>query len=208
MLIGLDLDNTLADHTHSFLLVGREMGLLADEFGGSKSQVKAHVLATAEGERAWMRLQGQVYGPRMDLARPYPGVLDFLRLAERRRDEVHVISHRTRHGHFTDPPADLHLAARRWLRDQGLVGAGPGGLTAERVTLALSRDEKIARIRELAPDWFIDDLRVVLEHPDFPARTRRILFSPATAPEGAPAQTSPILCTTWSEIAGQVFHAT
>jgi hypothetical protein len=90
---------------------------------------------------------------------------------------VHIISHKSRHP-YRGASHDLHQAALGWLERQGLAPpGGPGAASLVRFELTLPG--KLGRIGESRCDWFVEDLPEVLLHPEFPARTRRILFDPA-----------------------------
>jgi hypothetical protein len=186
MLIGIDFDNTIACYDDVFCAAARDMGLLdRDEL--SKSQVKAALRAGPHGEEGWQRLQGRVYGYYMPLARPYPGIGQFVGQARRLGHRLSIISHKTRFGHFDPDRIELPAAAMAWMRAQGFFSADGLGFAETDAGFFPTREQKIAEIARQGCDLFIDDLEEVLTDPAFPPATRRLLFAPQGAVGGLDA---------------------
>ena len=78
MRIGLDFDNTLIDYDRVFLAAARERGLVAPDFTGSKREVRDAIRLLPDGELAWQRLQGHVYGAGIGGAVLFDGADQFL----------------------------------------------------------------------------------------------------------------------------------
>lgn len=176
--IGLDLDNTIIDYSGVFAPVAAELGLLPPDHGlRSKDEVKSRLRMIAGDDTLWMRLQGQVYGKFIGLARPYDGAVAAIRGFRAAGHRVSIVSHKTKLGHFDPDQVDLWEAASGWLTANGLVGeAGP--IASADVHYRVTREEKVDTIAKLGFALFVDDLPEVLGHPDFPARLPTILFSP------------------------------
>ena len=81
MRIGIDFDNTLIDYDRVFLDTARERGLVPRDFAGPKKAVRDAIRKLPDGELTWQRLQGYVYGARMDLVSPFPGFAEFIGIA-------------------------------------------------------------------------------------------------------------------------------
>lgn len=194
MIVGLDLDNTIACFDRVFRSVAMRVGLVGPDVPADKKSVQRAVRA-GSGEEAWTRLQGLVYGPHMVEAEPFPGVVDFCARASAAGVDLRVISHRTRQPVLGEPH-DLHAAARRWLEDQGFHGRA--GVRRDGVFLDVTREQKIDRIVATGCEVFIDDLAEVLQAPTFPQGVRRILFSPAGA---APAEPGLEVAESWADVA-------
>lgn len=195
--IGIDLDNTIIDYEHVFGPVAAEIGVLEGEQAiGGKETIKARLIAADPSEELWMRVQGQVYGRLIRLARPYEGVRDCLGQLLRAGDRISIVSHKTRYGHFDPGEVDLWQAARAWLAENGFLSGGLG-IDAGAVHFEETREAKVQRIRTLGCDIFIDDLLEVLSHPEFPVACSRIWFA-ANRPreEGIRFE----LCRNWAEI--------
>ena len=176
MRIGLDFDNTIVSYSGVFHRAAVERGLIPDSVPNDKTAVRDHLRADGR-EEDWILLQGYVYGSRMDLAAPYPGVTDFLAGARARGYQVFVISHRTRHP-FRGPQFDLHEEAQRFLSGQGLLTDAPDGLAKSDTFFELTKEEKLRRIAAQNCDLFVDDLPEFLDEPAFPSTTRKVLFDP------------------------------
>jgi Phosphotransferase enzyme family len=178
MKIGIDFDNTLACYDATFIRLAREMGLPVDSAVTSKRGVKPLVQASRDGELAWQRMQGQVYGRLMQGAALFPGVMEFLQLARQRGHEVVIVSHKTEFGHFDDRQVSLRQAALQWLQAQGFFEPARGGLRPQQVYFESTRADKARRIADLGCTHFIDDLAEVFEEPLFPLAARKVLFQP------------------------------
>lgn len=193
MRIGVDFDNTLVDYDGIFLGVAKQRHLIAPSFAGSKRAIRDAIRLLSDGEIAWQRLQGYVYGAGIGGAVLYAGAAEFLRACLLRHAEVFIISHKTQFGHFDSLKVDLRAAALDWMTAQGLFRQDLYGLTPERVFFESTRAEKLQRIRALACTVFIDDLEEVFTDPEFPAGVKQILF----APSGRPGS---VVCPDWRHI--------
>ena len=173
--IGLDFDNTIVCYDEVFHRVGVAAGLIPSSLPPNKLLVREH-LRTAGRESAWTALQGEVYGPRMTEAAPFPGVLPVLRRLQECGIDAWIVSHRTRHP-FVGPPHDLHEAAREWI-SRTLVERGHPLVAPGQIFFELTRTAKLARIAACDCALFLDDLPEILLAPEFPDRTERLLFDP------------------------------
>lgn len=181
MRIGIDFDNTIARYDGVFHRAALERGLIPADLPASKNSVRDH-LNNSGRKHDFTELQGYVYGARMDLVAPYPGVQDFLAAARAAGHDLYVVSHKTRHP-IAGPRYDMHAAARGFLDSHRLIG--PAAVTADAVFFCEKKEDKVATIAELGVDVFVDDLPDILAMPGFPARTRAILFDPDNHhPEG------------------------
>jgi hypothetical protein len=176
MKIGIDLDNTLICYDHAFARVGKEEGLLPASFQGSKVAVKQALLAERPDGYLWERLQGLVYGRRIDAATLFDGVIGFLEACRTGAETVAIISHKTERAHHDPLMTDLRAAALRWMDGNGFFDADGLGLGRDDVYFEATRDDKVRRIRAVGCDVFVDDLAEVLGHAEMPATCRKILF--------------------------------
>lgn len=200
MRIGIDFDNTIITYDDVFRAAAQAKGLIAADFTGSKQAVRDAIRLLPDGELAWQRLQGQVYGKGIAEATMVAGVAAFLRRAKAEGCAIVVVSHKTEYGHFDPDRVNLRTAALDWMTGQGLFD-GDHGIAPKNVYFESTRSEKLKRIAALSLTHFIDDLEEVLTDPDFPADVARILFA-----EEAPAATGPyVWCPTWRDIERQVF---
>jgi hypothetical protein len=185
MVIGVDLDNTIVCYDALFARLAVEQNLCPLHIGANKTAVRDYLRASGREEQ-WTRLQGDVYGPAMQRAEPFPGVERFFQLCRARGVPVVIVSHRSRHP-YAGPQHDLHRAARDWLEFRAFHEREGIGLNRDRVYLEGSKSDKLARIASLGCTHFIDDLPELLTDPEFPARVEKVLFDPNDAHERVPS---------------------
>jgi hypothetical protein len=198
--IGIDFDNTIITYDDVFRAAAAAGGLVVPSFSGNKQAVRDAIRLLPDGELAWQRLQGQVYGKGIGGATIVAGVEAFLRRCSKEGAAVVVVSHKTEYGHFDPDRVNLRRAALDWMAGQRLLG-GDHGIALAGIYFESTRAEKLARIAALSLTHFIDDLEEVLSDPDFPPHVERILFA-----DGAqPASASYVSCSTWRDIERQIF---
>jgi len=170
--IGIDFDNTIVSYDRVFAKAAAEWGHELSGAAPTKAAARDRLRSLGR-EETWIELQGYVYGSKIREAEPFPGVLEFFRLAAARGAQLLIVSHKTRYP-FRGPRYDLHEAAREWLARSGLAGANePPPLFLE-----LTKEAKAARIAREGCQAFIDDLPEFLGQADLPSGLRRILFDP------------------------------
>lgn len=178
--IGIDFDNTIIAYEEVFCAVAKSCGLIEPDFFGGKQAVRDTIRQLPEGEVAWQRLQGQVYGKKVRDATMIPGVAEFLRRCRREGCPVIIVSHKTEYGHFDPERINLREAALNWMAINGLF-EGDYAVGKDNVYFEGTRTGKLARIAKLQLSHFIDDLEEVLTDPAFPENVQRILFAEAAA---------------------------
>ena len=193
MRIGIDFDNTIAGYDSVFGTVAREMGLIEDAAGGTKTEIRDALRGRGDGgEHDWQRLQGQVYGKYMERAKLITGVDVFLGTCRDKEATVFIVSHKTEFGHHDPDRVNLRDAALVWMADKNFFDSGGFAISKENVFFEATRTEKIARIKRLGCTHFIDDLEEIFLDPDFPETTQQFLLGPGT---------------TWPAITEAVFDA-
>jgi len=201
MLIGIDFDNTLVTYDRVFRDAAVARGLIEPDFTGTKQQIRDRIRLLPDGELAWQRLQGFVYGKGIGRAQMCEGADRFLRRAFAEGFPIAVVSHKTEYGHYDSDRVNLHECARAWMRANGFFAIDGYAIPAENVFFEATRAEKLQRIASLGCTHFIDDLEEVLEDPEFPEGISRILFS-----QNRPIRTTPYaICTSWRQIEDHVF---
>jgi hypothetical protein len=199
--IGVDFDNTIISYDDVFSAMAKRWGLIDPAFAGRKQAVRDAIRLLPDGELAWQRLQGQVYGKGIASARMVAGVDEFLRRCRAEGCAVMIISHKTEYGHCDPDRVNLRQAARNWIAAKGLVD-GEYGIPATNVFFESTRAEKLARIEALSCTHFVDDLEEVLSDPAFPAQVSRILFADVIQ---RPTNTPYAICASWREIEERIF---
>ena len=177
--IGIDFDNTMACYDQAFAEVAALMGFQSSHEVATKVKVKQIIQNSPSGDLLWQRLQGQVYGRYMLLAKVFAGLHEFIYLAKMRGHEVFVVSHKTEFGHFDEEQVSLRGQAMLWLEKNNFFHANQLYLKKENVFFESTREEKIKRIKVLGCTHFIDDLPEVFAEPKFADHIQKILFSPS-----------------------------
>jgi len=196
--IGIDFDNTIAEYDDAFALAAREARLIDLPAPAGKREIRRAIRKLDDGERKWMRLQGEVYGKWMSRAVVCRGMGEFLRRCRRRPDvEIFIVSHKTEFGHFDGARVNLRDAARAWMEAHAFFSPDGFGIPARNLYFESTREAKLERISELRCSHFIDDLEEVLNHPRFPVGVDRILFTNGGKPD-APGTCR--VCGNWAEI--------
>src|SRR5580704_14156866 len=147
MRIGVDFDNTLVSYDRAFATVGKEEGLLPGDFVGGKDAAKRRLYRERPDGYLWERLQGLVYGRRIDRAELYEGAAEFFRQCRAQAGwQVYIISHKTVLAHHDPLRTNLRDSAFGWMQRQGFFDARGFGLTRSQVFFEDSRDAKVRRI--------------------------------------------------------------
>jgi len=178
MIIGLDFDNTIVCYDQPIVKLSQSIPDLPSSIRRTKLGLRDHLRSTGR-EAEWTAFQGTLYGPGMEHAEPFEGAVETMLQMSADGHRLVIISHRSRHP-YVGPLHDLHAAARTWVA-QRLQSLGLFSSTlddAPTVNFLETREEKIAKIRELKCDIFVDDLPEVLNDEHFPSRTMPVLFDP------------------------------
>ena len=190
--VGIDFDNTIANYHGVFYQAALEKRLIPESISPSKGSVRDY-LRSIDQEEEWTKLQGYIYGARMDLATPYQGVNTFFIRCLESRIQTVIVSHKTKTP-YLGPKYDLHSAAKKWLEKQPF--------TADNAFFELTLREKLSRISALNCDYFIDDLPELFAEEAFPSHVKKILFDPTDSHPNVPGE---IRATSWNAIS-QLIH--
>lgn len=176
-LIGVDFDNTIVTYDDLLLRLALERGLINDRTRRGKKGIRDHIRTLPGGEIEWQRLQGIIYGARMDEARLIDGVRSFFQTCRLHHRRVCIISHKTEYAAYDDSRTNLRSAALAWMTRQGFFEPTGLGLRVDHVYFEDTRAAKIGRIRSLRCAHFVDDLEETFLEPSFPRNVQPILFS-------------------------------
>ena len=201
MRIGIDFDNTIVSYDALFHKVAREQGVVPPETPVSKVAVRDY-LRRLDREAIWTEMQGYVYGVRMNEAKIYAGVTDFMRRAADKGDTLVIISHKTIRP-FLGPQYDLHAAARSWVERHLLIHNAPL-IPPGHVYFELTKEAKLSRIGAIGCDIFIDDLPEILQSEAFPEDVRRILFDPESRHVNSGIANAAV-CNSWAKIEAMLY---
>ena len=191
MLIGLDFDNTIVCYDEAIARLADELFDLPPDVPRTKLALR-DFLRQANREPEWTAFQGALYGPGMSYAKPFEQALETMQALKDMGHSLCIVSHRSLRP-YAGPAYDLHLAARSWV-EQRL--ASNGLVENEMAHFHETRGQKIAAIRDLGCNAFLDDLPEVLEDEHFPIACWAILFDP----EGSHAQSKSQRVGHWGEV--------
>lgn len=187
--VGIDFDNTIVCYDEAFYIAAIEQNLIPKNITKSKSSIKDYLI-NIKKEDEWTKLQGYVYGSRMDLAKSFLSFENFIEYALKNNFEINIISHKTKYPYLGNK-YDLHLSAKNWLNSQRFYNE------KIKVFFELTLDEKINRIKKENCNYFIDDLTDVLNHKLFPENIKKIHFNSVKLP----SNNSPLKpLSSWSDI--------
>ena len=202
--VGLDFDNTIITYDSVFRSAAVEQGLISADFSGGKKEIRDAIRLLPDGEQSWQQLQGQVYSKGIVDAQLFDGVDVFLRRCRRENIAVHIVSHKTKHGHHDPERINLRDAAQDWMAAHGFFRESGYGIPVKNIFFEDTRQDKLERIALLRCTEFIDDLEEVLIDPAFPSGVERILFGAiTTVSESAPY----VVCPRWRDIEEHIFRA-
>ena len=174
MMLGLDFDNTIIRYDELFHKVALEKKRVPGSLPADKNAIRNY-LYRQHLEDEWTRVQGEVYGARINEARPFDGMLETLRSFKEANIKMCLVSHKTRTP-YLGPNYDLHQAALDWLTRQGFFD--DQGLCWEEghVFFESTKEAKVRQIVSLGCTHYIDDLPEILKM--LPDRITKILFAP------------------------------
>ncbi|MDP3734349.1 MAG: haloacid dehalogenase-like hydrolase [Nanoarchaeota archaeon] len=176
IIVGIDFDNTIVCYDSVFYDCALEKGVIPSTVSKTKNGVQDYLRQCGK-ENVWTELQGYVYGPGILNAKPFDGVLEFFKQCKNAGVKIYIISHKTKHP-FIGEKHDLHFWALEWLRKNYFLDTEHNVVSQENIFLELTKEEKIARIKQLHCTHFIDDLPEIFDHLQFPRETHKILFDP------------------------------
>ena len=177
MNIGIDFDNTIVCYDSLFREVALKEKFLRESWGGgTKTKIRNYLRHQAEGEKAWMKLQGLVYGKYMHGAEMMQGVANFFLSCKIRNHKIFIVSHKTEYGHYDPKKISLRKEALKWMESKHFFDPEYYGINNEDIYFADTRKEKVEKIAHLKCNWFIDDLPDVFKENHFPSKTKKILF--------------------------------
>jgi hypothetical protein len=200
--VGLDFDNTIVTYDTLIHQTALKLGLIDPGTETSKRAVRDHIRRMPVGDIGWQKVQALVYGPLMDAAQLIDGVDVFIRRCRAAGLPVFIVSHKTPYAGQDETGTNLREAALRWMESRGFFDPASLGFSRDHVFFASTREEKVARIRDLGCTLFVDDLEEVFLEPSFPPGVTKILFAPEP-PEVEAAGT--LVLSSWQAIHTHVF---
>lgn len=177
MLLGIDFDNTIISYDALFHRVAVEKGLIPVSLLVDKNTIRNYLRKTGREEQ-WTRIQGEVYGSRIQEAIPFEGMFETLKMLQSNDISLVLVSHKTRRP-YLGPPLDLHEAAYKWLEKEGFFDPEGLGWKNEQIFFEMTKEDKVRRICKIGCTHFIDDLPEILKM--LPENITRIQFLPKSS---------------------------
>ena len=194
MRIGIDFDNTIICYDLVFHKVALEWNAIPEELPVGKDHIRDY-LRCEGNEDVWTRMQGYVYGNRLNDAEAFPNVWRFFKLCREQNISTYIVSHKTKTP-YQGEPYDLHKAALEWLESQRVFDDEVLGLSRDHVFLELTKESKADRIGLLQCNYFIDDLSEFLGMDRFPKNVSPLLFDSKRMYPNTPLKTK----SSWEEL--------
>ena len=173
-IIGLDFDNTLITYDELFYKLSLEKNLIKENFSQNKIAIRDYLRSKGEEEKFTL-LQGEVYGLRIEEAKPAQNMIQTLYYLKQKGYKFEIVSHKTKKP-YAGPPYDLRKAAMKWLEKNNFFNHKFLNLSKNDIYFAETKTEKINKINQSKFDYYIDDLPDILERLDL--NIKGILYCP------------------------------
>ena len=172
---GFDLDNTLIDYSAAVeeycriksLIPCTNIGLLREQLGKNSSS-----------DHEWQLAQGWLYTEGLRFAQPGLGSIDLCKYLIQEGYQLYIVSHKTSHTPDFCGNTPLHDLANNWIKKSAIANYFK---EAEQIYFEPTRGLKVKRIRELALNYFVDDLEEVFKESEFPINTKSFLIYKSSA---------------------------
>ena len=180
MIYGFDFDNTIIDYQDIFFKVALLEKLVPKSLNKDKNSVKSFL--NAKGlENEFTRIQGLVYGEKIQLANPTNGIVKFLlNIKKQSSNKLIIISHKTKYP-YIGKKINLRDSARNWIKNK-LKSNNEDLFDQENIYFESSIEEKINRIKKLNCQYFFDDLPTIINK--LPSDIKSVLYDPNNSFEG------------------------
>ena len=167
---GFDLDNTLIDYTGAVeeyckiktLIPCSNIEMLREQLGKNSSS-----------DHNWQLAQGWLYTKGLRFAQPGLGSIDLCKYLVQEGYQLFIVSHKTSHTPDFCGNTPLHDLANNWIKNSSIADYFK---ETEQIYYEPTRELKVKRIRELALNYFVDDLEEVFNETGFPINTKSFLI--------------------------------
>ena len=167
---GFDLDNTLINYSQAvqeYCKISRISDVRTID--GLRSTLRRQDSAGY----LWQTAQSWLYTEGLQFAVPNTGAEALCRYLKLNKYELFIVSHKTTHSPDFAGHKPLHELATKWIMDSPL---SVYFTEASSVYYEPTRESKVARIRSLKLNLFVDDLEEVFREAGFPSFTRSFLL--------------------------------
>lgn len=164
--IGIDLDNTIINYNESFKKYLKDHKIYLKKI--NKEEIK--VLSNNHSKiKNWTEVQEEIYGNYIKFAKLFTHFKDFEKFAIKKKIQLFIISHKTKHSQFSKK-YNLHKQSNIWLKRN---------INKKKYKIVYTNtiNEKIKKIIQIKPDYFVDDLIKIFKDKNFPKNITKIYFS-------------------------------
>ena len=164
--IGIDLDNTIINYNESFKKYLKDQKIYLKKI--NKEKIK-FISNNHSKIKNWTEVQEEIYGNYIKFAKLFIHFKEFEKFAIRKKIKLFIISHKTKHSQFSKR-YNLHRQSNRWLKKN---------INKKKYKIFYTNtiNEKIKKIIQIKPDYFVDDLIEVFKNKNFPKNVKKIYFS-------------------------------
>lgn len=176
-IVGLDFDNTIICYDDVFYKIALKKKLININVSKNKEDVKKFIIKNSS-EKVWTKLQGDVYGSKIHIAKPHRKVKTTIKNLVKKGYLVYIISHKTKYP-YVGRKIDLHKSALNWLKKNKFISSKL--ILKKNIFFLGTINQKIKKIQTLKCDYFIDDLQKILDL--LPQEIHKIHFNSSIIPK-------------------------
>lgn len=173
MIIGIDFDNTIIKYDEVFYKFALKNKLIFSRKNRNKSDIKEEIIKNFD-EKAWTKLQGEVYSIGISQAKLYQNCLESLYKFDKLGHKIFIISHKTKYP-VIGKKTNLHKITNEWIINNIFKKKKFKNFNIDCVFFNEDKNQKIMKILECNCNVFIDDLEDILRK--LPSNIMKILFS-------------------------------
>jgi FMN phosphatase YigB (HAD superfamily) len=167
---GFDLDNTLIDYSAAVEEYCRIKNLTpCTNIGMLREQLRKNHLSDYD----WQLAQGWLYTEGLQFAQAGLGSGELCSYLIQEGYKLYIVSHKTSHTPDFCGKIALHGLANNWIKKSVIANYFKH---KEQIFYEPTRELKVKKIRELALNYFVDDLEEVFKESEFPANTKSFLI--------------------------------
>lgn len=167
---GFDLDNTLIDYSSAVEEYCRIMTITpCTNIGVLREQLRKNNVSDYE----WQLAQGWLYTEGLQFAQVGSGSVELCDYLTQTGYQLYIVSHKTSHTPDFCGNTPLHDLANKWIKTSAIANYFK---ETEQIHYEPTRELKVKKIRELALNYFVDDLEEVFNESEFPINTKSFLI--------------------------------
>jgi hypothetical protein len=172
---GFDLDNTLIDYSAAVEEYCRIMTIIpCTNIGMLREQLRKNNVSDYE----WQLAQGWLYTEGLQFAQVGLGSVDLCSYLTQAGYRLYIVSHKTTHTPEFCGNIPLHDLANNWIQKSTIANYFK---ETEQIHYESTRELKVQKIKELALNYFVDDLEEIFNESKFPSNTKSFLINKSSS---------------------------